>query len=43
MMKALLAFTCLCLTCLLVGCSTAGPFVTNIYPDGQGGIIVERI
>ncbi|MFH2052826.1 MAG: hypothetical protein ABIK96_10220 [bacterium] len=24
------------------GCSTAGPFVTNISSDGQGNIIVEK-
>ncbi len=28
---------------LLSGCaSTAGPFVTNISSDGQGGLIVEK-
>jgi hypothetical protein len=24
------------------GCSTAGPFVTNVSPDGKGGLIVEK-
>jgi hypothetical protein len=24
------------------GCSTAGPFVTNISSDGKGGIIIEK-
>ena len=26
----------------LTGCSTAGPFVTNISSDGQGGLVVEK-
>ncbi len=24
------------------GCTTAGPFVTNISSDGKGGLIVEK-
>lgn len=27
---------------LLSGCSTAGPFVTNIGNDGRGGLLVEK-
>lgn len=27
---------------LVVGCSTAGPFVTSISSDGRGGLIVEK-
>ena len=27
---------------VLSGCSTAGPFVTSISSDGQGGLIVEK-
>ena len=27
---------------VLSGCTTAGPFVTNISSDGQGGIVVEK-
>lgn len=27
---------------LLAGCSTAGPFVTNISSDGAGGVTVEK-
>jgi hypothetical protein len=26
----------------LSGCSSAGPFVTNIYGDGAGGLVVEK-
>jgi hypothetical protein len=26
----------------LTGCSTAGPFVTNVSSDGKGDLIVER-
>ena len=29
-------------TAALAGCSTAGPFVTNIGNDGRGGITVEK-
>jgi hypothetical protein len=31
-----------CTLALLSGCSTAGPFVTNIGNDGRGGITVEK-
>lgn len=27
---------------LLAGCSTAGPFVSNISSDGRGNLIVEK-
>ena len=27
---------------LLVGCSTAGPFVTGISSDGRGNLIVQK-
>ena len=27
---------------MLVGCSTAGPFVTNISSDGRGNLIIEK-
>ena len=26
----------------LTGCSTAGPFVTNISSDGRGGLNIEK-
>jgi hypothetical protein len=26
----------------LAGCTTAGPFVTNISSDGNGGLVVEK-
>ena len=29
--------------CIIVsGCTTAGPFVTNISSDGQGNLIIEK-
>lgn len=27
---------------VLTGCSTAGPYVTNLSSDGNGGITVEK-
>ena len=27
---------------VLAGCSTAGPFVTGISSNGQGGVVVEK-
>lgn len=27
---------------LLAGCSTAGPFVSNISSDGKGGLNIEK-
>jgi hypothetical protein len=27
---------------LLSGCTTAGPFVTNISSDGRGNLIIEK-
>jgi len=27
---------------VLTGCTTAGPFVTNISSDGRGNLIVEK-
>ena len=38
-MKTLLL---ICAAALLSGCSTAGPFVTNIGNDGRGGLTVEK-
>lgn len=32
----------ICLATLLYGCSTAGPFVTNISSDGRGGLNIEK-
>jgi hypothetical protein len=26
----------------LAGCSTAGPFVTNVSSDGNGGLTIEK-
>jgi type IV secretion system protein VirB7 len=30
------------LIAVVSGCSTAGPFVTNVSPDGKGGLVVEK-
>ena len=30
------------LTILISGCSTAGPFVSNISSDGKGNLIIEK-
>ena len=27
---------------LMTGCTSAGPYVTNISSDGQGGLIIEK-
>jgi type IV secretion system protein VirB7 len=27
---------------LLAGCSSAGPFITNVSSDGQGNLIIEK-
>lgn len=32
----------LVLVLLIAGCSTAGPYVTNISSDGKGGLVVEK-
>lgn len=29
-------------TLFLIGCSTVGPFITNISSDGQGNLTIER-
>lgn len=26
----------------LPGCTSAGPFITNVYPDGKGNLVVQR-
>ena len=30
------------LATIIAGCTTAGPFVTNISSDGNGNLIVEK-
>jgi len=30
------------ITILICGCSTAGPFVTNISSDGKGGLLIQK-
>lgn len=32
----------LLISSVLTGCSTAGPFVTNISSDGRGGLNIEK-
>ena len=41
-MKKLMSVIVLGVCALLGGCSTAGPFVTNISSDGRGNLIVEK-
>ncbi len=42
-MKHMVAFgAASVLIALASGCSTAGPFVTNVSSDGKGGLIVEK-
>jgi type IV secretion system protein VirB7 len=26
----------------VAGCSTAGPFITNVSSDGKGGLVIEK-
>lgn len=42
-----LRFFCLCsffagVVLVMGGCSSAGPYVTNISSDGQGNLIIEK-
>jgi len=30
------------ITIAICGCTTAGPFVTNISSDGEGGLIIQK-
>ena len=39
--KTLLGIGCV-LSLAVAGCSTAGPFVTNISSDGNGGLVIEK-
>jgi hypothetical protein len=41
-MKKLLMIAALASIALVMGCTSAGPYVTNIMPDGRGNLIVER-
>ena len=41
MRRMIMGVTCV-LGLSLAGCSTAGPFVTNISSDGNGGLVVEK-
>ncbi|WP_340120880.1 hypothetical protein [Methylobacter svalbardensis] len=34
--------TAFCITGLLAGCTTAGPYVTNISSDGANGLNIEK-
>ena len=35
-------WTVLLFSFVLMGCTTAGPFVTNISSDGRGNLIIEK-
>lgn len=37
--KIIIAF---CFTILIAGCTTAGPYVTNISSDGANGLNIEK-
>ena len=37
-----LTTTALCLFAALAGCTTAGPYVTNISSDGRNGLNIEK-
>lgn len=41
MRKMLLGVGCV-LALGVAGCTTAGPFVTNISSDGNGGLVIEK-
>lgn len=42
-MKLVASILCVGLAIAVAGCSSkAGPFVTNISSDGEGGIVVEK-
>ena len=42
MTKKITLLITLAAVAILSGCTTAGPFVTNISSDGQGNLIVEK-
>ena len=41
-MRKLLMIATLASISLVMGCTSAGPYVTNIMPDGRGNLIIER-
>lgn len=41
-MKPLSIGSALLTSLLISGCSTAGPYVTNISSDGKGGLVIEK-
>lgn len=41
-MKRLLLLGLAALIVVLAGCSSAGPFVTNVSSDGRGTVLVEK-
>ena len=42
MNKILVTLIASILLALLSGCTTAGPFVTNISSDGNGNLVIEK-
>ena len=41
-MKKIMGIIAVGVCAILSGCSTAGPFVTNISSDGRGNLIIEK-
>lgn len=42
MKNILTATLLLSIASILIGCTSAGPFVTNISSDGNGNLVVEK-
>jgi type IV secretion system protein VirB7 len=42
MLKKIAAATIFLSFIILSGCTTAGPFVTNVSSDGNGGLVIEK-
>jgi hypothetical protein len=40
--KLFITIVAICSTCILSGCTTAGPYVTNISSDGANGLNIEK-
>lgn len=41
-MKSLHLLAAMAVTAILAGCTTAGPYVTNISSDGRNGLNIEK-
>ncbi len=42
MKRYIISMAVLIIPIILLGCSSAGPFVTNISSDGRGGLNIEK-